>query len=261
MKKLWIFGDSFGVHVAQDPKELTPWFWAYDLAKKLGCDQYENHCQMGVSNEYIHHMINDQKDNISKDDYVIVITTSIIRKWFFKDRPFLANFYINNFNENVTREEFESVRRYVVHLNNPELNNIYFEDFLGWLHFNSIKRNWNMIIIPGFESEGFSICHRYKVIGSLIEICSNEFDTEEDSKWFYDEYSKGRDRRAGHLIKDNHKILSEKVYNTFANDSVLDLSKDFIQKVISKDNKGFLDNQVSNLNLTDLHVKGFVPKI
>lgn len=261
MKKLWVFGDSYGVHIAQDPTSVTPWFWAYDLAKKLKCDQYENHCQMGVSNEYIHYMIKKYEDQIKEDDYVIVITTSVLRKWFFEDRPFISNFYINNFNENVSREEFESVRRYVVHLNNPNLNDIYFEDFLGWLHFKSIKNNWNALIIPGFEGEGFSISYKYTVKGSLVDICSNEFFSDEDAKWFYDIYSCRRDARAGHLIKDNHKILCDKIYNTFTNNDTLDLRKDFFEKVIKKDNKDFLKDQVPKLDLSNTHVKAFVSKI
>lgn len=261
MSKLWVFGDSYGVHIAQDPNSITPWFWAYELAKKLKCEKYENHCQMGVSNEYIHYMIKEHEDQIEKDDYVIVITTSILRKWFFEDRPFISNFYINNFNENVSREEFESVRRYVVHLNNPNLNNIYFENFLGWLHFKSITKNWNMIIIPGFEFEEFPISHKYTVNGSLIDVCSNEFYSEEDTKWFYDVYSKGRDARAGHLIKDNHKILCNKVYNTFINNDILDLKNGFFKKVIKKDKQNFLEDQVPKLDLSNTHVKGFIPKI
>ena len=261
MKKLWIFGDSYGVHVAQDPKKITPWFWAYALAKKLKCDTYKNHCQMGVSNEYIQHLIKENQDNISKDDYVIVITTSIMRRWFFEDKPFVSNFYINNFNECVTPEEYESVRRYVVHLNNPKLNDIYFESFLGWLHYNSIKNDWNMIVLPGFESDGYPISFKYNVTGSLFDICSNEFYSEKDSIWFNNVYSNKRDKRAGHLLKDNHKILCNKIYKTFVNNIDLDLQTGFLEKVIRKDNTSFLDNQINELNLSNNFVKGFIPNI
>lgn len=262
MKKLWLFGDSYGVHIAQDPTSITPWFWAYDLAKKLKCDQYENHCQMGVSNEYIHYMIKKYENDISKNDYVIVITTSILRKWFFENRPFISNFYINNFNENVSGEEFESVRRYVLYLNNPNLNNIYFENFLGWLHFKSVKNEWNLLVLPGFESEGFPISYKYNVNGSLIDVCLNEFSSDDDATWFYDVYCQGRDVRAGHLIKDNHKILCNKIYETFTGKKKLDLKSGFFEKVIKRDNQDFLKEQIpKNLNLSNTHVKGFVPKI
>lgn len=261
MKKLWVFGDSYGVHIAQDPKKITPWFWAYELAKKLNCDQYENHCQMGVSNEYIHKCIRDHKDEIGTEDYVIVITTSILRKWFFKNKPFISNFYIDNFNENVTKDEFESVRRYVVHLNNPELNNIYFEDYLGWLHYMSRKNNWNMLVLPGFEADGYPISDRYTVKGTLINVCSDEFSTNDASQWFYSSFSNGRDRRAGHLLKDNHNILCNKIYNTFQKNDELDLTNGFIKKTITENSEEYLINQVPDLNLSNTYVKGFVPKI
>jgi len=261
MKKLWVFGDSYGVHVAQNPNSITPWFWAYDLAKKLKCSQYENHCQMGVSNEYIHKCIKNYKDEISSDDYVIVITTSILRKWFFKDRPFISNFYIDNFNDMVTKDEFESVRRYVTHLNNPDLNSIYFEDYLGWLHYMSRKNDWNMLVLPGFESDGYPISDRYIVKGTLIDICSNEFSSNESAKWFYSSFSNGRDRRAGHLLKDNHTILSNKIYNTFEQNEELDLTNGFFKGTIIKNNEKYLKDQIPDLDLSNTHVKGFVPKI
>lgn len=261
MSKLWVFGDSYGVHIAQDPTRVTPWFWAYDLAKKLKCEKYENHCQMGVSNEYIHYMIKQYEDQIKPEDYVIVITTSILRKWFFKDKPFVSNFYINNFGQNVSKDEFESVRRYVVYLNNPELNKIYFEGFLGWLHYNTIKNNWNMLVLPGFEEEGFPVSNKYTVKGTLIDVCSNEFDTDEDAKWFYDVYSKGRDARAGHILKVNHEVLSNKIYDTFVNNTTLDLENGFYKSIISKNNQDYLKEQVPDLNLSTTHVTGFVPKI
>lgn len=263
MSKLWVFGDSYGVHIAQNETDITPWFWAYDLAKKLGCKSYQNHSQMGISNEYTHYKINQYKDQISFDDYIIVITTSFSRRWFFKDRPFISNFYINNFNHHTKKEEFDAVKNYVLHLNNPELHKIYFEDFLGWLHFNSIKNSWNLLIIPGFEGEGFDISYKYNVIGSLFNVCYGEFRSDEDQDWFYNNLcnNSGLDIRAGHLLKDNHVILTKKLYDTFKNNHTLNLNKDFIQKFIFKENKSLIMKQVPTLTASNGIIKGFVPKL
>ena len=63
------------------------------------------------------------------------------------------------------------------------------------------------------------------------------------------------------MLKDNHKILCNKIYKTFVNNIDLDLQTGFLEKVIRKDNASFLDNQINELNLSNNFVKGFIPNI
>lgn len=261
MSKLWVFADSYGVHIEQNVKETNKWFWAYELAKKLKCEHYCNFSQMGISNDYIQYMIMEKEKEITPDDYVIVISTSIIRKWFIKEKPWVGNFYVNNIQQATSPEFASAVRDYITYLYNAEAEKINFHQFLGWLHYISDKNNWNMLVIPGFEEQGYPISHRYQVNGSLFDVCKNEFVNENAAAWFYDVYTSGRDKRSGHLLKMNHKVLCQKIFDTFTRNSSLDLNRDFYQHKISKDTIDQLTDQFPELDLSSNTVKGFIPKI
>jgi hypothetical protein len=261
MSKLWVFADSYGVHIEQKPEATNKWFWAYELAKKLKCDYYHNYSQMGVSNDYIQYMIMEREKEISPDDYVIVISTSLMRKWFIKDKPWVGNFYVNNVQQNTSIEFASAVRHYITHLYNEEAEKINFHQFLGWLHYTSDKHRWNMLVITGFEEQGYPISHRYQVIGSLFDICKNEFSTQEDLKWFYDVHGKGRDKRSGHLLRMNHEILCQKIFDTYTDNLPLDLNQGFNKNIISRNNINELVDQFPELDLSSTTVKGFIPKL
>lgn len=260
MSTLWVFGDSYGTHVAQDPNQIQEWVWSYALGKKLKCTKYANYSQLGVNNDFIHSKIIEQQENIKSEDYVIVISTSLSRKWFFKNIPWLSNiFNTNNLDKILDRNSINALYAYVKHLYNPFCDSLHFHQFLGWIHYMTNKNSWNLIVVPGFEEEGYPISNLYQVKGSLYDICYSEFVDEKAQKWFYEEYSNGRDKRAGHLLKCNHEILSEKLYNTFTKKESLDLSTGFYQKIISKENIHLYENQLSNVVFDNHSLKGVVP--
>ena len=94
MSKIWIFGDSYGTHLANNNQKITPWFWAYSLGKRLNCTEYKNFSQWGVGNDYIHHEIDLHAEEISPQDYVIVITSSSSREWLIEEQPTFSNFEV-----------------------------------------------------------------------------------------------------------------------------------------------------------------------
>jgi len=244
MSKLWIFGDSYGVHLNQQPGVVgNPWFWGYQLAKKLECKKYSNISQLGVANEYIQNSIMLEKNNIRSGDYVVIISTSMSRKWFFEDIPHSANFYVDNYKDIVGWKRNQAVIKYAQQLMHEEQLISQFHQFLGWVHYMTDLHDWNVIVIPGFEEEGYPISHKYQVTGSLFNICMNEFESRTESEWFYQKFCQGRDNRLGHLIKDNHEILSTKLYNTFTFKTQLNLHEGFIEKVISKKNINQMEDQ------------------
>lgn len=260
MSTMWVFGDSYGVHIVQDPKEIHEWFWSYDLGKKLNCTKYCNYSQLGISNNLIQSSIIDHQENIKPDDYVIVITTSISRQWFFKDKPWLSNiFQTTNLSKILDYNSINALQYYARYLYNPANDALQFHQFLGWIHYMTNKNNWNLIVIPGFEEEGYPVSNLYQVTGSLFDICFNEFENKEAEVWFYEKYSNGRDRRAGHLLRNNHKILSEKVYDTFTKKELLNLSNGFHQKIISKNCTHLFENQLSTVIIEGINLKGFIP--
>lgn len=261
MSKLWIFGDSYGVHVEQDPKAVNKWFWAYQLAQKLKCEYYDNRSQMGVANDYIQHMIMEAETEITPEDYVVVITTSTARKWFIQDKPWVSNFYINNLEEHTSPEFVSAVKQYMLHLYNPDTEIIKFHQLLGWIHYITDKNKWNLIVIPGFEEAGYPISHNYQVKGSLFDVCKNEFKSADDAGWYYNIHCKGRDKRSGHLLKVNHNVLVEKIFNAFTKNEPIDLNVGFAEGLISKNTIENLDDQFPILDLEGIDVKGFVPTL
>jgi len=239
LSKLWVFGDSYGVSLSHS----IDWFWADIVKNKLKCDEHINSCVLGAANDYTQYCIMKQEVNIKSDDYVIIISTGIERKWFFFDKPHTGNFFCSNLKELVGKDAEFAIRQYITHLINPKAIYINFYQFLGWVHYTTTKNNWNVLVIPGFEEKDYPISHKYKVKGSLFDVCNNEFCTDSDNLWFYRDYCKGRDCRSGHLIKDNHEILANKITNTFLNSETLDLTTGFKNKIISKNSIELLKDQ------------------
>jgi hypothetical protein len=243
MKKLWVFGDSYGIHAEHDPSAVNTWFWAHELAQKLKCVEYHNYSQMGIGNDYIQHLIMECASIISPDDYVIIISTSISRKWFIKDKPWLSNFYVNNLLNYTNPSVVTAINQYLLHLHNPKVDEINFHQFLGWVHYATDKHQWNTIVIPGFDEESYPVSHKYSVKGSLFDICKNEFTSSIDGEWYYTTHCQGRDKRSGHLLKVNHEILSEKVFDVFTKNKELDLSSGFKEGLISRNSIHLLKDQ------------------
>lgn len=261
MSKMWIFGDSYGTHLANNKEKITPWFWAYNLGKRLGCKEYKNLSQWGVGNEFIYHEIELHSSEISSEDYVIVISSSISREWLIEEEPTLSNFYVDNLHQQVTRDQYNAIVMYVNNLQFYRKKQLNFIKMLGSIHYLTDKFNWNLIVIPGFENEGFPVSHKYTVKGSLFDVCYNEFESKKDTEWFYNEFSNTIDRRAGHLTKNNHKILEDKLYNTFTKNNILDLTTEFEERKISKNNIEFIESQISDYNIAeDGGSAAFVPK-
>lgn len=244
MANLWIFGDSYGVSLRRNPsgghRELTNdeltannWIWYCSLAKRLGCENTINFCMSGVSNDYILHQLTNQIHNIEPNDYVIVISTSVLRKWFFEKSPELGNFYTAEFIKRASKGQYRAIMEFTKHLDNPILPSLDFCKFLWSIHFLTDQHQWNLLVLPGFEQQGFPISHNYQVKGTLVDICFKEFDSEETADWFYQTFSASVDVRPGHLSRSNHEILSEKLFNTLTANCELDLTSGFHKGIIS----------------------------
>lgn len=260
MSKIWIFGDSYGVHLADSQEKNTSWFWAYSLGKRLGCTEYKNFSQMGVGNDYIHYSLDLHSHEISSKDFVIVISSSINREWLVEDQPYVSNYYVNNLHEFLTRDKYNSIIMYLKNLQFQTKINLNFKKMLSTIHYMTDKFDWNLVIIPGFENDGFPVSHKYDVKGSLFDVCYNEFETIEDREWFYNDFCSHRDKRAGHIIKNNHKVLEDKLFNVFTKGDTLDLTVGFEEKIISKQNVNFLKDQMSEYDITsEKIVNAFVP--
>jgi len=257
MSNLWVLGDSYGAHFYKDEKFKTNWFWTQQLCEKLKCDHYRNFCQPGIANEYTQQMLTNIIKHVSPNDYIVLISTQPGRQWFFDQHPHMANYYNLNLVDTVGREKANAIRQYAIHLESERRVINSFNQFLGWVHYTTDKHNLNLIIIPGFESTegGFPISHLYNVRGSLLDVSNNEFCSSDDDNWFRNEFcgdnKTSLDWRAGHLIKDNHYVLADKLYNTIINKEELNLSDGFKEKIIQKNiDTDYLLSQLSELKIT-----------
>jgi len=231
-RQLYIFGDSFSL--CDEPDNNVD-FWPRILSKSLGLSKFNINAQMGISNEVISFNLIGKLDQITPNDYIIVQTTACNRKWFFFDKPWLCNYqFINDIDTQLTPLQYNAIKSHIAHLENYTASAIRFHHFLGWLHFLSLSRKLNILILPGFESDGYQVSGRYEVKGSLYDVSVNEFENDLDSTMFYKKYPV--DPRAAHLSKDNNVILANKIYNSFTKGAVLDLTSGFKEKISSKNN-------------------------
>jgi len=230
--KLWIFGDSYGTF-HQSGDEIKDWHWMWSLTEKLGHENFYNVCEDGVANEWIYHQLISNSPMInSETDTVIFIATQFDRQWFFVDNEGVGNILMGVDNY-VTKDQSKAIDMYNRHLTNNPQNHIRFQWLLYALNFLKRKEDLNLLVLPGFENEGFFLNDHVEVKGSLLNPCVAEVKgrTIKDwQKWMYKQ--NGLDLREGHLSECNHPILSEKLFKTIKNDATLDLTTGFEEEFI-----------------------------
>ena len=232
--KLWIFGDSYGTfHRPSD--ELKDWHWMWSLTDKLGHENFYNICQDGVANEWIYYQFIDNSSNINPEtDTIIFITTQINRQWFFPDNEGVGNIHMGPLDDYVTKDQSKAINLYNKHLTDNPQNSIRFQWLLYGLNFLKEQNNLNLLILPGFENEGFFLNNNIAIKGSLLDPCINEVKGKNMQSWLnWKGKINGKDPREGHISECNHLILSQKLYQTIKHNQVLDLTTGFEQEFIN----------------------------
>jgi hypothetical protein len=220
---LWIFGCSFSVSAGQVPKN-THATWAELLANKMGLDEYHNYAEWGVSNEFIVDQFMKVNDQIQPKDTVIIQVTEKARQWFFEAQPEIGNFYITDLHKHVTKNQKRAVDMYITYLDRDNLQDIrYALTCMALSHVAEIRQDCRIMILPGFN-------HVPGVKGSLLEVCNNEFVSDESRHKWYTKYP--IDLRINHLSKNNHAILAEKIFHSFGTGMLLDLTTGFESKFL-----------------------------
>lgn len=257
MSKLWVFGDSFtneeNYHL--NFKNSSDWCWTRSLAKKLGCDELRVCGTHGVGNEFIWYMISESKTKINPDDYVVVVTSSITRRWIFEQYPNYSNILGLHSDGmlKLTRKQKKSLTNFVndIFIDNSNIvGHMHLELVLHWIYQTAQWRNWrNFFIIAGFESQPL-----HSVDLSLSDLEMSEFGYQPEWKQDFLDSGCKIDKRLMHLSKDNHLWLSEKIYQWFQADdkSLIDFS---IQdrKPIFEDHRSMIDWKLEEheYNITD----------
>lgn len=236
MSRLYIVGDSFS---AAEPKgrdqEKT---WWYRLAQKLGCQGFMNWSMIGSSQEYSWYMLQLQMEQITPDDYLVIVATHPSRRWWVIDDPTLGKVEFlqeaSHIDPNIARTA-EMWQRYV---QTPQLDSIAVLHRLGWLSAVTRAKGWRTpLVIFGFDQlvPGYDEFDNIKYSkGSLTE---NIATPEVPGGHINDAYNKlirGLDPRYNHMCLQNHNILLDKVYNTLVNETELDLTQGFNLDILTE---------------------------
>jgi hypothetical protein len=235
MKKLWVFGDSYAAPFDKSIHGPSTAHWAEILREKLECSYLELKAHCGAPNEWIYFQFKESLPLISPDDFVVVVTTQISRRWFFLNNVGSSNFNISSISTSkLSNEEKISLKYYATYLNNDHMSASIFDSVCNSIHYLSEKHNLNTILLPGFEEKGFPLSGKYTVSGSLFDVGINEIVGKSHKAWFdfIKNKNNGIDPRVGHLSEPNHYILSEKLYKTFINHTVLELNAGFVEEIV-----------------------------
>ncbi len=243
MKKkptLWVIGDSF----SQPRKEIdTPRTWPELVAERLGCE-IVNDSFYGVSQDFCWMYLNVwlHEKRIQPDDYVIVVLTHPNRFWYIESEPDLSNgHWLIDLDDYVTKPQAQAIRGFIEHIQRPALDIIHQTSRLGWLAWQRESQGLRRpIILPGFEFDLYQ-AGEYSALnvaqGNMFQIQLNEFSDNDRPRHI--EYFNGADPRYNHFSNVNHKILADKIVDSFATDVPVDLTSDFMDSVMPE---GRLEN-------------------
>lgn len=223
---LWIFGDSFSVARSSINKgDIEPWpLWHELLASNLNLDGYRNYSQWGVSNEYILEKFLNHQLSYQDGDYIVVQLTNSSRQWFFKDHSELANFYVNDIDKYLTKEQVAAINMYIQHLQRDELDELrYFMLVNSLQHLTQQLPGCKVLLLPGYHPiQG--------VINTLMNICAGEFVSNESrARWYHDNIV---DARPNHFGEANHRIVADRITEYFQTGKTVNLQDGYHTKFL-----------------------------
>lgn len=243
---LWVFGDSYACEVNPhyNYENRCDWIWPIRLSKMLGLERTAVVGQYGVSNEYIMYQVKEYKHHIHPNDVVVIISSGMGRRWFFKNSPELSNigslwmtemqgkkdnFWKRDMWNGKGKQTQKAIEYYLTYIadENHQLDFIYLEMFLAWCYQAQQWGQWqNMILLAGFE--GMPLHSGNATEFSLFDIDSAEIDKDniEHKQRFLDHYD-FKDPRIMHLSRPNHEVMAQKLYENIANNKPLDFTTGF----------------------------------
>jgi len=222
VRTLYAFGDSFTLNFDEE------WTWIRALGKKLNVNALHNSSAHGVSNDWILLQLRKQLGNITKDDTVIVILTSLQRNWLLEKYPEYSNYSVANLDELITKEEASSIKNYVLNIQRDDIDLFRFEHQVSWIKQIQQNAGFDLLVIPGFPLN-IDYTGLIEVVGDLgSSVSSAEFMNDSYLDW----YSQGIDTRYNHLCKDNHEILADKCVKSLLTKEPLDLAVGFKRSIL-----------------------------
>jgi hypothetical protein len=252
MKKLWLFGDSFGY---VNPNDINSRIWSHSVSKKL---KYElvNTCQVGTAQDWAIDLISKNKKNISSEDQIILILTDPARYWFFQDMPRLTNIHVIDFDEQCGLPRARAAEYYFRFIQRIDLDILLLEQRLGWLNNMVNIYGWRKPIILFAYEQIFNDINEFNNLnfskGCLADISQKEYSKDLwKSAEGITKFTRGIDPRYNHLCLQNHEILSDKICATLLHDADLDLKIGFNKEIFTEKtmNDPNFKNEISGILL------------
>ena len=248
MSKLYIVGDSFAA-TSTTLLDGTP-VWYKVLAEKLGVDQIINNSIIGAAQDFAWFSLQNWRDHITSDDYLVVILTHPGRFWFIEDDPSTGKYdnVIGNesqFKPNVAT----AIKMYVEYIQRPSLDTVWLENRLGWLAYNAYLCGWRKpLIVPAFTQDirqAIDYPNIQFAVGSLTDHVSNpeiaippeSFRSKKELNDYIkkiNDVNNMVDVRHNHMCLSNHEILAEKLYQSLTTGIKLDLTVGFKTEIFNK---------------------------
>jgi hypothetical protein len=246
MKKLFILGDSFSFGYKTE-NLLWPIITSNQLESVTGSKvEVINHSLIGSSQDFIWKNLSKVLEEITPEDFLVVILTSENRFWFFEDRPEHSNIMsVDNIKQMTSDIGVQNaVTGFLRHIWRDSIAELHQNHRLGYLSYHSLKKNLRKpIILKGFPSsiikeENFPDLIFSK--GNLLKVQLEEFvypnknlkyDNLLDNKYWHH-----IDCRYNHLCLSNHKILGEILSQSLINETSPDLESNLFYKSLITEN-------------------------
>lgn len=248
MPKLFILGDSFS-YPHTSTKDLWPVVAGKKLSKEINKDiEVINYSFIGANQDFLWKNLDVILNEITPEDYLVVVLTSCDRFWFIENRPELSNLMssTNIYQATNDTELQTAIFGFMTKIWRPSLSMQWQDHRLGYLSYHVIKKQLRKpLILKGFEwvidqEERFSDLIFSK--HSLAKIQLEEFE-KFDGKFtggdvlMAEKYWHHIDCRYNHLCLSNHLILGEKLADALKFETNIDLgSNDFHKKIITEKN-------------------------
>ena len=261
MSKLFMVGDSF----AAAPKvgdSYRPWY--IQATEKLGMN-CENHSMIGVSQDWCFWKLSMHLKELTADDQILVVLTHPGRFWFFDDKPQMTNPNIVNIDKELSKDQLQAVLNFMTHIQRPPLDIQQMAHRIGWLDAQiqryklkpaHILCAFPLMVDVGYDMSDLEDWNQYKNVIISNGNLQNDVQVKELKKGEPSEYKvwKGYDCRYNHLIKSNHEVLAERVYQGITNGTPIDLkSPGFKTNVIQDsifDDQDFIENELESFAVT-----------
>lgn len=239
---IWIFGDSYAHHYPGLKDQ-----WMQRVATLLNSD-LKCFGLVGSSAEYTYYWFNKVHEQIQDNDIIIIALTTHSRRWFFKNHPehtASPDADTKGYTSTCTSpsnnpQENDALDHFTKYLYNEDVYFDYLTNFLYHLDYITEKKNLHTIVLINFWDTDNWINDK-KVFWPNIHFTIDKMLTPSFAEYCKDffytyDFSEGiKDIRANHFIKSNHLILADKIVDNIKNKIPIDLTKGFIENVITAD--------------------------